>query len=166
MNRKLLAALCLVVVSAGMTLSIAVAYQGKFPGKGSLADWERASKVYDQGVDAADEKNYEKAVQLNRSAISIYPHDADFYVSLGVALSSLNRDKDAEAPLRKAIELAPTDFGALCQYGSVLVSEGKFELGRKFLERAKRFANTASEKDTVNHNLAAIHKIQLRHSQR
>ncbi len=81
-----------------------------FPGQGEAKDWTKATKFYNEGIDASGAKKYAEAVKLYNQAIAIYPYDANFYANLGFALERTNNAAAGVTACKKSVQLQK-DFG-------------------------------------------------------
>ncbi|WP_419959088.1 tetratricopeptide repeat protein [Psychrobacillus sp. BM2] len=88
------------------------------------------------GIQAIQEENYEKAVELFTKAIEENPDEAIGYINFGNLLSSMNEDDRAEKFFQKAITL---DEGAATAYYSLAnlyYNAERFEEAAKLYEKA------------------------------
>jgi tetratricopeptide (TPR) repeat protein len=58
-------------------------------------------------------RDFNRAVELSRSALQKFPGDSRLWTLQGIALANLHKDKDALAAFQKAIKLSPDDVAAL-----------------------------------------------------
>ena len=58
-------------------------------------------------------RDFNRAVELSRSALQKSPSDSHLWTLQGIALANLHKDKDALAAFQKAIKLSPDDVAAL-----------------------------------------------------
>lgn len=97
----------------------------------------------------------EQALDLARRAVALAPRQAAAHVALGNAHLAAERDAEAEAALRRALELAPADPGLWLQLGDLL----RFNLERP-AEAAASYAR-ALELDPIHpvalQRLATLH---------
>jgi tetratricopeptide (TPR) repeat protein len=106
-----------------------------FDWKGAAESLRRAQKVAPTDADvlaAAAELAYafgqkEKAVELAQQAVSRDPINAEMRVSLGYALESIGRYKEAEAEFRRVIELSPSAPWGHAGVGDVLLRQDRFD---------------------------------------
>ncbi|MFZ0578088.1 MAG: tetratricopeptide repeat protein [Psychrobacillus psychrotolerans] len=85
------------------------------------------------GIQAIQEENYEKAVELFTKAIEENPNEAIGYINFGNLLSSMNEDERAEKFFQKAITL---DEGAATAYYSLA---NLYYNAERFAEAAKLY---------------------------
>lgn len=88
------------------------------------------------GIQAIQEENYEKAVELFTKAIEENPNEAIGYINFGNLLSSMNEDERAEKFFQKALTL---DEGAATAYYSLAnlyYNADRFEEAAKLYEKA------------------------------
>ena len=69
----------------------------------------RLSALSNFGVICREKGNYDKAIELYKKAIDLYPHYSKAYSNFGNLLKHLSRFKEAETILRKALLLEPMD---------------------------------------------------------
>jgi len=81
--------------------------QGKFPGKGSLSDYNKACSVVSEANKLADKEDYKRALELDRQAISIYPYDSLMYFDMGADNKNSGNMVDAIKAFEQAIALEP-----------------------------------------------------------
>ena len=80
------------------------------------------------GLEArARSRVYWSAVELWGDTVAKRPDDPRPLVAYGEALGKADRAAEAEAPLKRAVELAPQDTFARTRLGSVLARQGKYE---------------------------------------
>jgi len=82
--------------------------------------------------------DYERAVSYYRKQIAIKPDDAEARGGLGIALLALGRDEDAAPQIKRAQELAPSDYRFLTQLCLFYVTRKKAPLARPLIEQAAR----------------------------
>lgn len=90
------------------------------------------------GIQAIQEENYEKAVELFTKAIEENPNEAIGYINFGNLLSSMNEDERAEKFFQKAITL---DEGAATAYYSLA---NLYYNAERFAEAAKLYEKAIS----------------------
>jgi Flp pilus assembly protein TadD len=95
-----------------------------------------------------------EAVELCQRSIKI-EEDARTYGLLGQSLVGLERWPEAEAALRRGLELAPKDSDMMANLGVVLGTLGRFtEAGEQFEQALRIDPNNA----TLQSNLALLRK--------
>lgn len=97
----------------------------------AIARFEAASRLHQAGDVAGAAKDYERAL---RDA----PHFAPGYMVLGLALATLGRPVEAEARLRRALELDPTLADAHLGLGKLRAAEGDDAAAIAFYREALR----------------------------
>ena len=101
-----------------------------FPGKGDIKNWTKATKFFNDGIDASASKKYPEAIKLYNQAIAIYPYSPTFYANLGFALERNSDAKGGVEACKKAIALQK-DFGGAwenlgnCQFDLGLLKDSK-----------------------------------------
>lgn len=82
--------------------------------------------------------DYEKAVSFYRKQIAIKSDDAEAHGGLAIACLALGRDEEAAPEIKRAEELAPTDYRFLTQLCLFYVTRKKPALARPLIEQAAR----------------------------
>jgi tetratricopeptide (TPR) repeat protein len=82
--------------------------------------------------------DYEGAVSYYRRQISLKRDDADARGGLAIALLALGRDEEAEIEIKRARELAPSDYRFLTQLCTFYVTRKKPTLARPLIEQSTR----------------------------
>lgn len=101
--------------------------------KKSLAEEERkraaaeARRINNAGVMAYHNGQYEKALELFRSAIAMEPSLTEAYNNLGLTYTEMNDEKKAVEAFKKAIELSPELAAAYNNLGYVFYRLGSFQ---------------------------------------
>ncbi|MCB1685271.1 MAG: winged helix-turn-helix domain-containing protein [Pseudomonadales bacterium] len=78
------------------------------------------------------------AAPLLATALELDPDSADVHASLGILETHNGRPEQAEAALRRAIDLEPTHTMALMWLGNLLLSRGELAESHELYERAYR----------------------------
>ena len=99
--------------------------------------------AYSLGLLLAENKQYDEAVLYLKRAAKGMPERARVYYNLGVLLDYLQRDREAEKALLKALELDPDQM-------DYLVAAADFYLKRKRFPEAKRIAEHMISKHPSN----------------
>lgn len=107
-----------------------------FPGKGNHADWQKATRIYNQGIDYSAAKDYPNAIKKYREAIAIYAYDPMFYTNLGFALERAADPKAGEEACRKALALDKEQWGAWENLGNCLYDQNKLTESRDAFNKA------------------------------
>ena len=97
---------------------------------------ETAVALFNQGQDAHEKGDLQKAVQLYQDALKILPEFPEAEYQRGMALTSLGKTADAEGAFRKAVSLREDWTLALTGLGGLLTRENKFEEAEKLLTKA------------------------------
>jgi len=88
------------------------------------------------GIQAIQEENYEKAVELFTKAIEENPDEAIGYINFGNLLSSMNEDERAEKFFQKAITLDENAATAYYSLANLYYNAERFEEAAKLYEKA------------------------------
>jgi tetratricopeptide (TPR) repeat protein len=81
-------------------------------------------------------KDFEKALTIINSVLTLYPNNIEALTSEGTALSMLGRHEEALQTLDKAIELDPESSGAWTNKGSILLKLDRPEEALEALDKA------------------------------
>jgi tetratricopeptide (TPR) repeat protein len=96
-----------------------------FPGKGKIADWKKATVLFNEGIDCSRSKDYKGAVKKYQAAIAVYPFDPNFFANMGFAYERCNDPKSGEAACRKAIALDKQFGGGYENLGNCLYDQNR-----------------------------------------
>ena len=88
------------------------------------------------GILLFDNQKYEMAIEEMGKAVVKFPNSFVVNIILGLSLAQQNRHEEAEIPLKKAIDINPTDLTGLHAYGYTLNQLKKNTEAIKYLERA------------------------------
>lgn len=88
------------------------------------------------GIQAIQEENYEKAVELFTKAIEENPDEAIGYINFGNLLSSMNENDRAERFFQKAITLDENAATAYYSLANLYYNAERFEEAAKLYEKA------------------------------
>jgi tetratricopeptide (TPR) repeat protein len=132
--RSLNAMRVLITVLFLLTLThISVSAQVETPKTSEAA---QAATLFDQGQTAHEKGNLNSAVRLYTSAIQKDPALFQAYYQRAVALIALDQNSEAEADLKKTIELEPHFGRAHRALGRLLLDRGLTEEAKQEFERA------------------------------
>jgi tetratricopeptide (TPR) repeat protein len=107
-----------------------------FPGKGKKEDWQKATVLFNEGIDLAKAKKYPEAIKKYNAAIAKYAFDPVMYANLGFALERNSDPKAGEAACRKGVALDKEFGGAWENLGNCLYDQGKLTESRDAFEGA------------------------------
>ena len=82
--------------------------------------------------------DFERSVSYYRKQIALKRDDAEAHGGLAIALLALGRDEEAAPEIKRAMELAPTDYRFLTQLSFFYVARKKAVLARPLIEQAAR----------------------------
>jgi Flp pilus assembly protein TadD len=112
----------------------------------AMAEFQRALEI-----DASDEfanlnlghlaramSDYERAVSYYRKQIALKRDDPEAHGGLAIALLALGRDEEAGPEIKRAMELAPSDYRFLTQLAFFYACRKKAVLARPLIEQAAR----------------------------
>jgi tetratricopeptide (TPR) repeat protein len=97
---------------------------------------ESAVAVFNQGQDAHEKGDLQKAIELYQEALKILPEFPEAEYQRGVALVTLGKTTEAEKAFRKAVGLREDWTLAATALGNILTREGKYEEAEKLLNKA------------------------------
>lgn len=85
-----------------------------------------------------DRSRWEEGIEAGRAALAFDPDSPEIHRHIGWALSNLDRDKEAEAHLRKALSGDPEDSWTRSQLSLVLLSQEKLSVADREAVNALR----------------------------
>lgn len=128
LNRSLkLLCWVLVIACIGNNLVLAdnIVADGGFPGRGDYQSWKTANVSYDLATRQLESLKFDKAIDLYKKAISIYPYDPDYYTNLGLTYKRKGDFPLAEQTYKRAISVKET-WDAWANLANVLKKQEKF----------------------------------------
>lgn len=93
----------------------------------SRNDFTQANEWINQG-------NYEQAISLLKAVVERYPKLSAPYINMAIAYERWGKPEEAEAQLKKALELVPAHPVASNVYGMFLRQKGRFPEARQVYE--------------------------------
>jgi tetratricopeptide (TPR) repeat protein len=87
---------------------------------------DRGAAQRNRGNEFLDRGDFEQAADCYRQAIAIAPDDLNAHINLGFALSELQRHTEAQAVLRRALELDPQSVDALYMLATMAQGAGNW----------------------------------------
>lgn len=130
-----------------------------FPGTGHGADWSDAIPYYNRGNKYLEQGRYDQAVDDYNHAISIYPHDADFYVNLGYCYRKTEDFTLAEKAFRKALTINDKDWTTWSDLANSLLKQNRLKETISAFERCLKCNPPAKEKEAILKDIADIKKV-------
>jgi tetratricopeptide (TPR) repeat protein len=112
------------------------------PGNGAMTSASElkippaARKSFDKGLEAFQQKDYKKAVELFEKATVTYPEYDAAYDNLGVALMNLGRISEARTAFEHAVRLNDKNPDADRNYSRLLINDEQYVEAKAFLEKA------------------------------
>ena len=88
------------------------------------------------GLAYMNEKEYEKALSRLQKALKIDPQYSDAHSAIAILYSRLGQNQSASNHYEKAIQIAPSNSGALNNYGQHLCATGQSEKAQLMFKRA------------------------------
>ena len=82
--------------------------------------------------------DYERAVAYYRKQVALKRDDAEAHGGLAIALLALGRDEEAAPEIKRAMELAPSDYRFLTQLALFYVVRKKATLARPLIDQAAK----------------------------
>lgn len=95
-----------------------------------------ARKSFEKGLEAFQQKDYKKAVDLFRKATVTYPEYDGAYDNLGVALMNLGQTGEARAAFEHAVRLNDKNPDADRNYSRLLISDEQYVAAKELLQKA------------------------------
>jgi YaiO family outer membrane protein len=99
------------------------------------ATQEDRQRLYEEGVAARHAGDNERAIELLRRLVSQEPGNADAQLQLGLALMAADRLAEAEAALRRTLELAPSYEDARIALARIEQRRGNLPAAQRHLDR-------------------------------
>jgi Tfp pilus assembly protein PilF len=125
-------------------VNIVLRLKGSLSADSALAKVPKAAReFYEKGMAAAAKNDNKLAAEQLSSAVAAYPDFALALAELGVQYLRLNQPDKAVEPLKKAVELAPKDFGARLNYGIALSGKRSYTEAETQLRQALTLNSTA-----------------------
>ena len=110
--------------------------------------FQRLGELYSAINDAPNaQKAWHRSVDLYRQRVDLQPDDAILLAGFGQALHGAGKSQEAESVLRKAVQLAPTEWKCLLALGRVLDAEARHDIygdSETITDPATHFAQPAS----------------------
>lgn len=151
--------LCWVLViacfSSHFVLADNIVADGGFPGRGDYQSWKIANVSYDLATRQLESLKFDKAIDLYKKAISIYPYDPDYYTNLGLTYKKKGDLLAAERSYRDSISVKET-WNAWANLASVLKKERKFSEARSAYSKALKFNLPPSAKQVIEKSLSEM----------
>ena len=97
-----------------------------------------AVEQYQKGMELARRREYAKAVEALRAAVSLHPDFALAHSALGTQYLTLKEPGKAAEALRAALKLAPEDYVTLVTYGFALIEQKEYARAEEPLRNALR----------------------------
>lgn len=123
---------CLLLAACGGVPS----RQGAEPAPGVAAPPREARAEFERALDMMQEKQYAEAVPTLEAMTQRYPGLAGPYLNLGIARMRLGQFDEAEAAVRRALEINPENAMAYNLLGLIHREVGRFQEAREDYERA------------------------------
>ena len=95
-----------------------------------------ARKSFEKGLEAFQQKDYKKAVDLFQKATATYAEYDAAYDNLGVALMDLGRADEARAAFEHAVQLNDKNADADRNYSRLLISGKQYVAAKELLQKA------------------------------
>ena len=118
-------------------------YDGSLDHPRAAPPQEIAQSAYARGLQMLEAKKYHDAVELLRTAVSLFPDDARYQAALGKALAhNPNWVREGMQAIEKAVQLAPRVPAFQVDLAELLLAQGLKLRARKAAEAALRLAPT------------------------
>lgn len=128
---------------------------GKFPGKGSLSVWSKSARMVNEANSLDRAGKHKEALNLYKNALRIYPHDANTWYSIGLALDEAGHPAESEPYLRKSFAMQP-HFDSAVNLAIVLVEQRKWYEAESMLAQAKHLIKDDADKKTWSDNVSYL----------
>lgn len=92
--------------------------------------------IHNEAIEAMQQGNYEKAIELFMQAVKEHPEDATGYINIGNIFASLNDAGQAEPFFQKALTLDSNAGTAYYGLANLYYNEERFEEAAKLYEKA------------------------------
>lgn len=97
-----------------------------------------AVEQYQKGMELARKREYAKAVEALRAAVTLHPDFALAHSALGTQYLALKEPGKAAEALRAALKLTPEDYVTLVTYGFALIEQREYARAEEPLRHALR----------------------------
>lgn len=118
-----------------MTVFLALAFSIAAPAQ-ETGDDPDPLQLFNQGQEAHEKGDFEKALKLYQQAIEVFPEFPEAEYQKGMALLSLNRTDEAEKSLRRAMELRENWTLPMTSLGVLLVQKNEFAEAESLLTKS------------------------------
>ena len=129
-----------------------------FPGRGSMDTWERAHEIYNEGYELNMLGDYQQAISKFRSAIILYPYDADFYYDLGNAYSGTDQWSLAEQSYRSSLKINDKTWSTWLELGTALKWQEKYADSKEALSKALQLNPDAAGRARIEKTLVSVNQ--------
>lgn len=109
----------------------------KFPGLGSYLDWKRAHEIYEDGNQYLSQENYDQAISLYKTALSVYPTFPQCLHNLGIATGKKGDHKQSLQYCLEAISYRQSDWKFWQSLALEWHALGNYKLSLKALDHAR-----------------------------
>lgn len=119
-RQSLLSFVALLIFAGGLMFGAPASADshGKFPGKGSYADWKKAAALAEKAMHI-NPHNLPAEIELLTKALQTYPFDGKIFYLLGNRYADSHKLALAEENYRKAVQLEPKFVDAWYNLGNV-----------------------------------------------
>ena len=133
-----------------------------FPGKGKEADWKKALKLYQEGVELGKSGSLGDSITDINSAITMYPFEPVFYNGLAVMYYQRHQAGDfplAEKALRKALTMKPKSSMLWDNLGKGLFEQKQYAKAKEALSNALHCNPPAAKAKELQTNIDIIDQL-------
>jgi tetratricopeptide (TPR) repeat protein len=127
-----------------------------FPGKGDKQQWEKAARIYNEGVDLFHASKTDQAIEKFNQAIATYPYDPNFYNELGLAFDDKGNLAASEAAYRNATALNSRNWKQWGNLGIVLYEQDRFKEAKDAFNQALKLNPPDRDKAAIEENIEII----------
>jgi len=115
-----------------------------------------------QSLFYTEQKNFEKAIDLQKSAIELVANNASFYNMLGYSYLAVEKFKEAEIVLNKYIELEPNEANPYDSKGDYYMAIKDYKKAQEHFEKAykinKNFTNSLKKAEEAKKMMESVSK--------
>ena len=120
----------------------------------SLSNNDLAIKYYNQGLEATEKEDYEKAISFYKKAIAVDPEFAFAYDNMGICYRKLNHYDEAIKAYEKSLKIDPNGLMPLQNLGVAYVYKKEY---KKAIKAYEKLGEIQSENPEVFYGIGVIY---------